>query len=152
MDDDTHRQVHELFIRTSPERLWESLTHGELTPNYFFGTVVKSTFERGAPIRYVSPDGSPAVEGEVLECEPRRLLVHTWKILYDASLQDETSKVRWQVEPCGNACRVVVVHDFTHAPKTAAHLGEGQCGWSAVMSGLKTFLETGERLDLPVAG
>lgn len=152
MENTSHRQVHELFMRTSPEQLWAALTHGELTPHYFFGTVVQSTFERGAPIRFDLPDGSPAVEGVVLECERGRLLVHTWKILYDASLQDETSTVKWQVEPHGTACRVVVIHDFTRAPKTAAHLGEGQCGWSVVMSALKTFLETGEPLDLPMAG
>jgi uncharacterized protein YndB with AHSA1/START domain len=152
MNDHSQRQVHELFIQTSAEKLWESLTNGDLTPAYFFGTVVKSSFERGAPIRFDLPDGTPTVDGVVLECEPRKRLVHTWKIRYDAALEGETSTVEWRLEPRGKACRVVAIHDFAQAPKTAAHLGEGQDGWSVVLSGLKTFLETGKPLDLPMAG
>ncbi|MDF3069398.1 MAG: transcriptional regulator, ArsR family [Polyangiaceae bacterium] len=152
MNNHSQRQVHELFIQASAEKLWESLTNGDLTPAYFFGTVVKSSFERGAPIRFDLPDGTPTVDGVVLECEPRKRLVHTWKIRYDAALEDETSTVEWQIEPRGKACRVIAIHDFAQAPKTAAHLGEGQDGWSVVLSGLKTFLETGKPLDLPMAG
>lgn len=152
MENVSPRQVHELFIQTTPEKLWESLTNGQLTPNYFFGTVVTSSFERGAPIRYDLPDGTPTVDGVVLECEPGKRLVHTWIIRYDPALADETSTVQWHIEPRGKACKVVAIHDFAQAPKTAAHLGEGQDGWNVVLSSLKTFLETGRPLDLPMAG
>ena len=152
MSDRNQRQVHELFIQTSAEKLWQSLTDGSLTPNYFFGTVVKSTFQKGTPIKYDMPDGSPTVDGTVLECEPGRRLVHTWTIQYDPALSQEVSKVEWRIEPRGNACKVIAIHDFEGAPKTAAHLGEGQDGWNVVLSGLKTFLETGRPLDLPMTG
>lgn len=145
-------QAHETFIQASAEKLWESLTSGELTPNYFFGTIVKSSFKKGEPIRFDLPDGSPTVEGTVVECEPGRRLVHTWKICYDPSLADETSTVEWRLEPRGKACKVVALHDFAGAPKTAEHLGPGRDGWSVVLSGLKTFLETGKPLDMPMAG
>lgn len=141
-----------MFIRTSADRLWQSLTDGELTPSYFFGTVVQSTFKKGAPIHYVMPDGTPTVDGEVLECEPKKRLVHTWKIRYDEALSHETSTVEWRIEERGHACRVVAIHDFKGAPKTSAHLGAGNDGWSVVLSSLKTFLETGKPLDLPMAG
>jgi uncharacterized protein YndB with AHSA1/START domain len=152
MENHTQRQVHELFIQTSAEKLWDSLTDGSLTPAYFFGSVVKSSFKKGEPIRYDMPDGTPTVEGVILECEPGRRLVHTWKIRYDAALAEETSLVEWQIEKRGEACKVIAIHDFAKAPKTAAHLGEGQDGWNVVLSGLKTFLETGKPLSLPMAG
>lgn len=152
MKNDSQRQVHELFIQTSAAKLWDALTNGALTPHYFFGTVVKSSFKQGEPIRFDLPDGSPTVEGTVLECVPSQRLIHTWKIRYDAALAEETSTVEWQIEPRGNACKVVAIHDFQQAPKTAQHLGEGQDGWNVVLSGLKTYLETGKPLDLPMAG
>ena len=152
MQNDKQRQVYELFIRTSADKLWQSLTDGSITPNYFFGTVVKSSFKKGDPISYQTPDGHPAVEGTVLECDPQRRLVHTWKIRYDAALSDEISTVEWRLEPRGNACKVIAIHDFEKAPKSAAALGEGKDGWSVVLSGLKTYLETGKPLELPMAG
>src|ERR1041384_5235692 len=118
MKNDTQRQVHELFIQASAEKLWEALTRGDLTPAYFFGTIVKSTFERGAPIRFDLSDGTPTVDGGVLEGEPPRRLVHTWKIRYDAGLEDETSTVEWLLSPRGKACRVIAIHDLAQAPKT----------------------------------
>ena len=152
MENGKQRQVYELFIQTSVDKLWQSLTDGTITPNYFFGTIVKSSFKRGEPIRYEMPDGSPTVDGTVLECEPRKRLAHTWKIRYDAALSEETSTVEWRLEQRGKACKVIAIHDFDQAPKTAAHLGEGQDGWSVVLSGLKTYLETGKPLELPPAG
>jgi uncharacterized protein YndB with AHSA1/START domain len=152
MANENSRQVHELFIQTSPEKLWQSLTDGSITPHYFFGTAVKSSFKKGEPIRYEMPDGSAAVDGTVIECEPERRLRHTWKICYDPSLTDETSLVEWQIEPRGKACKVIAIHDFAQAPKSAKHLGAGQDGWNVVLSALKTYLETGRPLELPMAG
>jgi uncharacterized protein YndB with AHSA1/START domain len=146
------RQVHELFIQTTASKLWETLTSSELTPHYFFGTAVKSSFEPGAPIRYDLPDGTLAVDGVVLACEPQKNLVHTWRIHYDPALAEETSTVEWHIEQRGKVCRVVATHELVDAPRTAAHLGAGQDGWSVVLSGLKTYLETGKPLELPLPG
>lgn len=152
MSQASNRQVFELFIQASAEKLWQSLTDGSVTPHYFFGTMVKSSFKKGEPIRYEMPDGSPAVDGTIVECEPQRRLVHTWKIRYNPQLSDETSLVEWRIEPRGNACKVIAIHDFAQAPKSAAALGPGQDGWNVVLSCLKTYLETGRPLDLPLAG
>lgn len=152
MHNESDRQIHELFIQTTAEKLWQSLTDGNITPSYFFGTIVKSSFEKGEPIRYEMPDGSPTVDGTVLECEPQKRLVHTWKIRYDPALAEETSTVEWHIEPRGKVCKVIAIHDFSRAPKTAQHLAIGQDGWNVVLSGLKTYLETGRALELPMAG
>jgi uncharacterized protein YndB with AHSA1/START domain len=152
MENNNSRQVYELFIQTSADKLWQSLTDGSITQHYFFGTMVKSSFKKGEPIRYDMPDGSAAVDGTIVECEPQRRLVHTWKIRYNPELSDETSLVEWQIEPRGKACKVIAIHDFSEAPKSAAHLGAGQDGWNVVLSCLKTYLETGRPLELPMAG
>ena len=152
MSQQDSRQVYELFIQTSAEKLWQSLTDGSVTPLYFFGTKVLSSFKKGEPIRYEMPDGTAAVDGTIVECEPQKRLIHTWKIQYDPTLADETSLVEWQIEPRGKACKVIAIHDFARAPKSARHLGAGQDGWNVVLSGLKTYLETGRPLELPPAG
>src|SRR5690348_16497395 len=147
MQNQNARHVYELFIRTSAEKLWQSLTDGSITPHYFFGTAVKSSFKKGEPIRYEMPDGTLTVDGTVLECEPTKRLVHTWKICYDPSLSEETSTVEWRIEPRGQACKVIAIHDFSQAPKSAAALGPGKDGWNVVLSCLKTYLETGQPLE-----
>jgi uncharacterized protein YndB with AHSA1/START domain len=147
----TDRQIHELFIRVSPEKLWQALTDGALTSHYFFGTVVKSSFKPGTTLEYLAPDGAPVVTGTVLDCEPGKRLAHTWKVQYDPSCSDEVSNVCWLIVPRGSACKLTVIHDFSSAPKTAAHLAEGKDGWNVVLSGLKTYLETGVPLELPMS-
>jgi uncharacterized protein YndB with AHSA1/START domain len=151
MTTNQRRQTHELFIRTNLAELWRSLTDGAVTRHYFFGTEVKSSFKKGDVIRYEMPDGMLTIDGTVLECEPERRLVHTWKIQYDPALTGESSTVEWRLEARGEACKLTVIHDFEHAPKSAAHLGEGKDGWNVVLSGLKTYLETGKPLVLPMA-
>jgi uncharacterized protein YndB with AHSA1/START domain len=145
------RLVYELFLRASPDKLWQALTDGEITSRYFFGTRVKSSFQAGAPIVFELPDGAPAVSGKVVESTQGQRLTHTWKIEYDPAFADEVSTVTYMIEPRGTASKLTVTHDVSSAPKTAAHVGVGQDGWSVVLSGLKTLLETGTPLELPMS-
>jgi uncharacterized protein YndB with AHSA1/START domain len=145
------RLVYELFLRTSPEKLWQALTDGDMTPNYFFGTRVKSSFQPGAPIVFEMPDGAPAVSGKIVEATTGQRLTHTWKTEYDPALRDELSTVTYVIEPRGTASKLTVTHDVSSAPKTAQHVGVGQDGWSVVLSSLKTLLETGTPLELPMS-
>jgi uncharacterized protein YndB with AHSA1/START domain len=146
------RLVYELFIRTTPEKVWQALTDADVTSRYFFGTRVRSSLERGSPFDYLMPDESLASSGTVVEVVPGKRLVHTWKIEYDPNLSDELSTITWLIEPRGAASKVTVMHDVAKAPKTAAHVGVGQDGWSVVLSGMKTLLETGTPLELPMSG
>jgi uncharacterized protein YndB with AHSA1/START domain len=141
-------QVYQLFIKATPEAIWEAITRPEFTTRYFHGSYVDSTFEPGASFDGYSADRTQHwVDGEVLEADPPRRLSHTWRSLYDpeAALEPH-SRVTWELEPQENGTTLLtVVHDrLEDSPKTAASVSGG--GWMMVLSGLKTLLETGEPL------
>ena len=140
-------QVYSVFIRATPEQVWEGITKPEFTTRYFYGSAVDSTFEPGAPYLGLSGDRQQKlVHGEVLEVDRPRLLSHTWRAVYDEETATEPhSRVTWEIEPQdGGVTKLTVVHDELDAsPKTAASVAGG---WEFVLSGLKTLLETGEPL------
>ena len=141
-------QVYSVFIRATPEQVWDGITKPEFTTRYFYGTKIDSTFEPGAPYLSVAGDGGETlVDGEVLESDPPRMLKHTWRALYDPETASEPhSRVTWEIEPQeGGVTKLTVTHDqLEAAPKTAVSVAGG---WSYVLSGLKTLLETGEPLE-----
>jgi uncharacterized protein YndB with AHSA1/START domain len=144
----TNVQVYQVFIKATPEQIWDAITKPEFTGRYFHGSLVDSTFEPGAPYNSWSPDRSQLwVDGVVEEADPPRKLVHTWRALYNPDTADEEpSRVTWEIEPGdGGVSKLIVVHDrLEGAPKTAASVSGA--GWMHVLSGLKTLLETGEPL------
>ena len=139
-------QVYSVFIRATPEQVWDAITKPEFTTRYFHGTKIESTFEPGTP--YLSVAGSDTVvDGEILESDPPKTLKHTWRALYDPGMAEEQhSRVTWEIEPQdGGVTKLTVTHDqLEAAPKTAASVAGG---WEFVLSGLKTLLETGEPLQ-----
>ena len=141
-------QVYSVFIRATPEQVWDAITKPEFTTRYFHGTRIESTFEPGAPYLSLAGDGDQTlVDGEILESDPPRMLKHTWRALYDPETASEPfSRVTWEIEPQeGGVTKLTVVHDqLEAAPKTAESVAGG---WSYVLSGLKTLLETGEPLQ-----
>jgi len=142
-------QVYSLFIRATPEQIWDAITKPEFTSKYFYGSHVESTFEPGSPFNSWSPDHSQLwVDGVIEESEAPTKLSHTWRALYDEETAgEEFSRVTWEIEPGeGGVSKLTVVHDrLEGAPKTAANVAGG---WMFVLSGLKTLLETGK----PLAG
>jgi uncharacterized protein YndB with AHSA1/START domain len=140
-------QVYTVFIRATPEQVWDGITKPEFTTRYFYGSVLDSTYEPGAPYTGWSEDRSQQyVDGEVVEADRPRKLVTTWRAMYDPETAAEPySRVTWEIEPAGeHVTKLTVVHDeLEAAPKTAANVAGG---WSFVLSGLKTLLETGEPL------
>ena len=141
-------QVYSVFIRATPEQVWDAITKPEFTTRYFHGTRIESTFEPGAPYLSLAGDSDQTlVDGEILESDPPRMLKHTWRALYDPETASEPfSRVTWEIEPQeGGVTKLTVVHDqLEAAPKTAEGVAGG---WSYVLSGLKTLLETGEPLQ-----
>jgi len=142
-------QVYMVFIKASPQEIWDAITKPEFTSRYFHGSLVDSSFESGTPYRSWSPDRSTLwVEGDVLDSDPPRRLSHTWRSLYnEEAAGEEASRVTWEIEPQdGGFSKLVVVHDqLEGAPKTAESVSGA--GWMMVLSGLKTLLETGQPLS-----
>jgi len=136
-------QVYSVFIRATPEQVWDAITKPEFTSKYFYGSHVNIT---PAGFRGTDGEGNDLVVGELFESDPPRRLVHGWRALYDPETAAEAeSRVTWEIEPQdGGVCRLTVVHDrLEAAPKTALSVAGG---WSYVLSGLKTLLETGKPL------
>jgi len=137
-------QVYQLFIKATPERIWEAITTPEFTARYFHQARIRVMADR-----YLSqgPDGETWGDGPVFEFDPPRRLVHEWRSLYDPDLAaEEPSRVSWEIEPQDDGtCLLTVVHDrLEGAPKTAASVSGP--GWMGVLSSLKTLLETGHSL------
>jgi uncharacterized protein YndB with AHSA1/START domain len=140
--------VYEIYIRTTPEKLWRALTEPEFTRQYFHGTEIRSKLKAGGPFLSTTSDGTKMVDGKVLECDPPRKLVHTWRVHWDPALSHELSTVSYLIEQQGENCKLTVTHELDDAPLTAAQV---KGGWPAIMSSLKTLLETGAPLPGVVA-
>jgi uncharacterized protein YndB with AHSA1/START domain/DNA-binding transcriptional ArsR family regulator len=142
-------QMYQVFIRTTPEKLWQALTDGALTKKYLFSETLHSDWKRGSEWHAIGANGSRDVEGTVVEADPPNRLVLTWRPLYDKELSAELSRVTYLIEKRGEVCKLTVTHDLNEAPKTARHVN--QDGWQLILSGLKTLLETGESMPMPTA-
>jgi uncharacterized protein YndB with AHSA1/START domain len=140
-------KVFEIYIKTTPERLWEAITDPEMRQRYNFGMRTTSDWTAGSRYEATGPDGTTVwVEGENVEVEPPRRLVQTMQALWSDDVKKAgTSRVTWEIEPVGDSCRLTVVHD--ELPEDASDEVYG--GWTMILSGLKTLLETGEDLTTP---
>ncbi len=140
-------KVFEIYIRTTPERLWEAITAPEIRSKYHFGSRVVSDWTPGSRFEMVhhGADG-PLSEGENLEVDPPRRLVQSMVALWSDDARSEgTSRVTWEIEPIGDSCRLTVTHDQLRDGASEELYG----GWPMILSGLKTWLETGELLTTP---
>jgi uncharacterized protein YndB with AHSA1/START domain len=145
--EETMEKVFEIYIKTTPERLWEAITDGEMRAKYNFGVAVSSDWTPGSRYEGVHPMAPAALlEGENLEIDPPRRLVQSFTALWsDEVRQEGTSRVTWEIEPVGDSCRLSVTHDQLREDANSEIYG----GWPMILSGLKTLLETGETLTTP---
>jgi uncharacterized protein YndB with AHSA1/START domain/DNA-binding transcriptional ArsR family regulator len=136
------KHVYEIYIRTTPEKLWEAITRPEMTRQYFYGSAVESEWKVGAAVRHMGANGNVNLDGKVLEIVPQRRLVTTFCAVHDPEAgKDRPSRVTWEIEPRGEVCRLTLTHDdFDGITATYKQVGPG---WNPVLSGLKTLLETG---------
>jgi uncharacterized protein YndB with AHSA1/START domain/DNA-binding transcriptional ArsR family regulator len=140
-------KVFEIYIRTTPERLWEAITDGEIRSKYQFGNRVVSDWTPGSRFELTNPNADgPLGEGENLEVEPPRRLVQSMVALWGEDVKSEgTSRITWEIEPVGDSCRLTVTHDQLREDANDQLYG----GWPMILSGLKTWLETGQTLTTP---
>ena len=139
--------VFRTYIRTTPEQLWRAITESEFTTRYFHATTIESTWEAGAPYA-MHQDGRLAVDGEVLEIDPPRRLVQSFRHHWDPTKAGEETRVTWEIDPQGPVCLLTVVHDGWTTTEGMYGNVSGEGGWPFILSGLKTLLETGD----PLAG
>jgi uncharacterized protein YndB with AHSA1/START domain len=139
--------LYEVFIKTTPERLWEAITDPDLRARYSFGVRTESDYAEGSRYSSAVPGVVDIAEGENIEVDPPRRLVQTFTALWSDDVKAEgESMVTWEIEPVGDdSCRLTVTHDLR---KKGAN-GELYGGWGMILSGLKTLLETGEDLTTP---
>jgi len=147
LEEEVMEKVFEIYIKTTPERLWEAITNPEMRRKYNFGVGVESDWTPGSRYEAVTPMApTPICEGENLEVDPPRRLVQSFRALWSEDVKREgTSRVTWDIEPVGDSCRLTVTHDQLREGANAELYG----GWMMVLSGLKTLLETGELLTTP---
>jgi uncharacterized protein YndB with AHSA1/START domain len=140
-------KIFEIYIKTTPERLWEAITDGAIRSKYQFGSQVSSDWTPGSRFEMRTPDGSAVLgEGENLEVEPPRRLVQSMVALWGEDVKSEgPTRITWEIEAVGDSCHLTVTHDQLREGANDELYG----GWPMILSGLKTFLETGELLTTP---
>jgi uncharacterized protein YndB with AHSA1/START domain len=145
MEPKTMERVFEIYIRTTPERLWEAITDPAQRAKYNFGAAMTSPPVAGQRFEMKAGDYLLG-EGEDLEVDPPNRLVQTMLAHFSPEAEAEGySRVTWEIEPVGDSCRLTVTHD---------QMREGACdelygGWPMILSGLKTWIEVGDVLTTP---
>lgn len=138
--------VFEIYIKATPEQVWEAITDPGLRARYSFGVRTTSEWTPGSTYLAAVPDVVDIASGENLVVEPPRLLVQSFDALWSDDVRAQgTTRVTWEIEPVADSCRLTVVHD--HLPDEAN--AELYGGWPMILSGMKTLLETGEQLTTP---
>jgi uncharacterized protein YndB with AHSA1/START domain len=147
IEEQTMEKVFEIYIKTTPEQLWEAITDPELRSRYTFGVGVESDWTAGSPYKAAHRGAGVTIsEGENLEVDPPRRLVQSFNAVWSEDVRAEgTSRVTWAIEPVGDSCRLLVIHDQLREGANDELYG----GWPMILSGLKTLLETGEELTTP---
>jgi len=144
----TMEKIYEIYIRTTPEALWDAITSPEVRQKFQFGNSFTTEWTPGARFELINPKAPGVIlgDGVNLEVDPPRRLVQTMQALWDDDVKAEgTSRVTWEIEQVEDSCRLTVTHDQLREGANSQLYG----GWPMILSGLKTWLETGDVLTTP---
>jgi uncharacterized protein YndB with AHSA1/START domain len=143
--------VYTIYIASTPEKVWEALTSAELSRKYFFGNAVEIELKVGGKYIVRQPDGALHISGEVVECEPPRKLTFTFNVNWPALIEKlGPTLVSYEIEPAGDAVRLTMTESHDR-PLSDDILSGGRQGWPAILSSLKSLLETGHPLVIKMA-
>ena len=143
----TPDHVYSVYIKASPDRVWRAITDGVETEQYYYGTRVNSDWSKGSRIVYEYPDGSVAADGEVLEIEPGTSVTMSFQARWDPALEAEGPvRMTWAIEPMGDELSKLTVITAGAGIRTGAEFAGGIVH---IVSGLKTYLETGRPMSVP---
>jgi uncharacterized protein YndB with AHSA1/START domain len=146
--ENTMEKVFEIYIRTTPERLWEAITNPQIRARYNFGNVISNSLVPGETFAVTNPSAPGVVlaEGRTVEADPPRRLVETMHAMWGEDVKAEgTTRITWDIAQIEDSCRLLVIHDQLREGANDQLYG----GWPMILSGLKTWLESGELLTTP---
>jgi uncharacterized protein YndB with AHSA1/START domain len=138
--------VYTIYIASTPEKVWQALTTAEFSKQYFSGLAVELEQKVGGAFVVRLPDGSAHISGEVIEFDPPRRLTITWNVNWPALVEKlGPTLVTYEIEQAGDAVRLTLTqaHD---RPISDDILSGGRAGWPAILSSMKSLLETGTAL------
>jgi uncharacterized protein YndB with AHSA1/START domain len=140
--------VYVTYIETTPEKLWHALTDGDFTERYWFGARLESDWKVGSRFAMVR-DGTVGDAGEVLECDPPRRLSYTFVNLSERYRDERPARATFVLEPYGKLVKLTLTHEgFDQGSRMLPAISKG---WPAILSSLKSILETGRPLEIPLA-
>jgi len=143
--------VYTIYIASTAEKVWQALTSAEFSRQYFSGFAIEADLKVGGAFIARAPDGSVHIGGEVIECDPPRRLTVTWNVNWPALVEKlGPTLVTYEIEPAGDAVRLTMLqsHDRDISDDI---LSGGRTGWPAILSSLKSLLETGQPLAIKMA-
>ena len=139
--------IYVTYIETTPEKLWHALTDGNFTERYWFGAHLRSDWKVGSSFEMVRSDGTVSDAGKVVECDPPRRLAYTFINLSDKYKNEFPALATFVLEPYGKLVKLTLTHQgFVEDGKFYAGISKG---WPAILSSLKSILETGKPLKIP---
>ena len=140
------RFLYVTYIRTTEAKLWEALTKPEFTHQYWFGCSIESDWKKGSAWKLVFSDGRVGDQGEVLEIAPPKKMIIKWRNEFRPELHEEGfSRATFELEAQGDTVKLTVTHEIDKTPSKFIEAVSG--GWPAILSSLKSLLETGKPLE-----
>ncbi len=146
IDDFKPAIVYTIYIASTPEKVWQALTTAEFSRQYFSGFAIEAELKVGGAFIARAPDGSVHISGEVVECDPPNRLTVTWNVNWPALIEKlGPTLVTYEIERAGNAVKLTLIQSQDR-PISDDILSGGRQGWPAILSSLKSMLETGTAL------
>jgi uncharacterized protein YndB with AHSA1/START domain len=143
--------VYSIYIASTPEKVWQALTSAEFSRKYFFGNAVEVDLRVGGAYVVRTPDGALHISGEVIECDPPKKLTVTFNVNWPALVEKlGPTLVTYEIEPAGEAVKLTMLQSHDR-PISDDILSGGRQGWPAILSSLKSVLETGNPLAITMA-
>jgi uncharacterized protein YndB with AHSA1/START domain len=142
--------VYTIYVVSTPEKVWQALTSAEFSRKYFFGNAVEVDLRVGGAFIVRTPDGALHISGEVVECDPPRKLNFTFNVNWPALIEKlGPTLVTYEIEPVGAVVKLTLLQSHDR-PLSDDILAGGRQGWPAILSSLKSLLETGTAPVIPI--
>jgi uncharacterized protein YndB with AHSA1/START domain len=142
--------VYTIYIASTPQKVWQALTSAEFSKKYFSGFAIEANLKVGGDFIARAPDGSVHIDGKVIECDPPKKLTVTWNVNWPELVEKlGPTLVTFEIEPAGENVKLTMLQSHDR-PISDDILSGGRQGWPAILSNLKSVLETGSAMTIPM--